>query len=311
MQPGDMIAKRYRVVRAIGAGGMGSVAIVEDTKLSNIKYACKEVSADVLAIAGGLDMFKTEATTLMGLKHSHIVGYRGFEQVGKTFYLLTELVEGKSLDDLLNSGRRFSEQETIDIIVQVLSGLSYAHQKNVVHRDMKPSNVMLNGPDATIIDFGIAKASGASGNPGHTMMVAKGAYTPFYGSPEQASGEVTTARSDLYSVGVMIYDLVTHNVRNVFEREPYLRRGYDRVSRLPGLSPDLERVVLRAVAVDPRNRYASAQDMADALRALSPGGFPATPPAPMGPINPQPNTPLPTTLKTTSTNSPFDIRKKG
>lgn len=303
---GSTICKRYKIVRLLGSGGMGSVAEAEDTVLAN-RCAIKEIGDSALQYAGGVENFKREAITLQSLKHDRIVGYRGFEQVKNTFYLITELVEGKSLEGLRQSGKLWSEPEAIEITLQVLDGLAYAHSKGVIHRDIKPANIMLDSTGkVTIVDFGIAKSGGASGA---TLFQAKGAYTPYYASPEQASLGVTSPQSDLYSVGVTLYEMLTGKVAQVFPADSSVRFNHDNVRALPGVHPAMAQVILTVVSVNEKLRYASAVEMADALRAIqgsssgyTPPPTPAQPAPPPGPGTSVTPTPDQTTI--------FDIRRK-
>src|SRR5690606_37477632 len=145
--------------------------------------AIKEISAEAAAASGGIEQFKQEALLLQTLKHEHLVGYVNYDEYRNRYYLITELVEGHTLHDLIKNRQLMSEGTAIDMIIQVLDGLGYAHRKGVVHRDIKPPNVMIKaGNIVVVLDFGISRSGGSAG---HTMFVASGAYTPHYAPPEQ------------------------------------------------------------------------------------------------------------------------------
>ncbi len=277
MQIGQMIKKRYKVVRLLGAGNMGSVAEVEDTQVGT-HFAVKEISQAILLTVGSLDAFKKEAAILNSLNHENLVQYRLFETEKGIHYIFTSLVAGQSLEQLIVGGHNFTEADSISIIIQVLRGLSHAHGKGVVHRDMKPSNVMWNGKVATVIDFGIARSGGAVG--GLTQALFAGAYTPHFGAPEQIGSSLPDPRNDIYAVGVTMYDMITSGrvygtIEGGHKRFPQLpadRYIHDPVDSLPGISKALESVLLKATAVALPARYSSADEMILALEALTPGG---------------------------------------
>lgn len=272
---------------------MGSVAEVEDTNIGN-RMAVKEVSPMVIAAAGGLDAFKKEAATLDTLHHQNLVQYRSFETEKGSHYIFTSLVAGKSLEDYISNASYFSEEIATKIIIQVLRGLGFAHSKGIVHRDIKPSNIMWDGHTAVVIDFGISRSSGSVG--GVTQALFAGAFTKHFGAPEQQGSSKPDPRNDIYAVGVTMYDMVTGKHR-LFPEMPADRYVQDPVTSLPGVSSELEAILMRAVAVYPQHRYASADEMILALEGLNPS---STLP-PQGKSSPPTTTPRP--------KSQWDIRR--
>lgn len=304
MKIGQLIKKRYKVIRLLGAGNMGSVAEVEDIQVGT-HFAVKEISQAILATAGSFDAFKKEAAILNSLNHENLVQYRLFETEKGIHYIFTSLVAGQSLEQSIENGHNFSEKDAVTIIIQVLHGLSHAHSKGVVHRDMKPSNIMWNGKTAVVIDFGIARSGGSVG--GMTQAIFAGAYTPHFGAPEQIGSSSPDPRNDIYAVGVTMYDMITdgmvygaiHGGHRRFPQMPADRLVRDSVDSLPGISKGLETILMKATSVALHGRYASADQMIEALETLTLGGTPAVgvPSA------------TPSGKKTTRPKSKWDIRR--
>jgi eukaryotic-like serine/threonine-protein kinase len=195
----------YRIERMLGRGGMGAVyaAVHQETGTA----AAIKVLAESLAVDSRFrERFQGEVETLKRLRHKNIVTLQGYGEEDGILYFVMDLVDGRSLDDELRSGRRFSWREVVDIGVQVCAALKHAHDHGVVHRDLKPANLML-AADGTVklTDFGIAKFFGGTSLTMAGSMVG----TPDYMSPEQIEGKPATPRSDLYSLGCVLYALLT------------------------------------------------------------------------------------------------------
>jgi serine/threonine-protein kinase len=194
------LAGRYQIVREIGAGGMGNVFLAIDTETG------REVAAKVMIATGQLELqsllrFQQEGAVLATLKHPNIVTVYGTFLEEHTCAIIMELLSGGSLRTLME-GETLSLARTRHIILQVLAALEYAHGRGIIHRDIKPDNVMLTGEDAVkVTDFGIARVLGAGG----TLNTATGTSigTPLYMSPEQIEGQKVDGRSDLYSLGAI------------------------------------------------------------------------------------------------------------
>jgi serine/threonine-protein kinase len=195
----------YRIERLLGRGGMGAVyaGVHQETGLP----AAIKVLAESLAVDSRFrERFQGEVETLKRLRHKNVVTLQGYGEEEGLLYFVMDLVDGPSLEGELRSGRRFSWREVVDIGVQVCAALKHAHDHGVVHRDLKPANLLL-AADGTVklTDFGIAKFFGGTSLTLAGSMVG----TPDYMSPEQVEGKPVTPRSDLYSLGCLLYALLT------------------------------------------------------------------------------------------------------
>ena len=266
LEAGQQIGERYRLIQRIGSGGMADVWSAEDAMLHRtvaLKFLHDRFGQD----AQFVERFRREAQSAAGLQHPNVVGvYDRGEHEGR-HWIAMEYVEGASLKDLI--GRGLSVAEAVEIVRQILAGAKFAHERGIVHRDLKPHNVMVD-PDgrARVTDFGIARA-GAS----EITQTGSVLGTAQYLSPEQAQGFEVGAPSDLYSVGVILYEALTGRVP--FEGESAVAIAMKQVTEPPRppselnpqVPPALDGVVLRALAKDPANRFQSADEFLEALNA--------------------------------------------
>lgn len=261
---------RYELGEVIGRGGMATVRRARDTRLGR-DVAVKELRLDLATDHIFQARFRREAQSAAGLNHPNIVAvYDTGEELDPTGtlvpYIVMELVEGRTLRDLLRSGRPIQPRKALEFTQGVLDALEYSHKAGIVHRDIKPANVMLtNGGLVKVMDFGIARAvADTSATMTQTAAVIG---TAQYLSPEQARGETVDARSDIYSAGCLMYELLTG--RPPFVGDSPVSVAYQHVREEPvapsqvdpTLTPGMDSVVLKALAKDPADRYQTALDM--------------------------------------------------
>jgi serine/threonine-protein kinase len=261
-----LIAGRYRLLGRLGSGGMADVWCAEDTMLDRqvaLKFLHERFAQDEQFV----ERFRREASSAAGLQHPNVVGVFDRGTFDGSHYIAMEYVEGASLNDLIQRG--LSVAEAVEIVRQVLAAARYAHANGIVHRDLKPQNVLVDAEGrARVTDFGIARA-GAS----EITQTGSVLGTAQYLSPEQAQGLPVTAASDIYSIGVLLYEALTGRVP--FEAESPVTVALKQVSERPrppselnpAVSRALDAVVLKALAKDPANRFASADEFLAALDA--------------------------------------------
>ncbi len=270
-------SERYEVIRRIGRGAMGEVFLAEDRILK------RKVALKFLILPEGLDLvekseaearFYREAQAAARLNHPNIVVVHDIDEIDGRPYISMEYLEGETLDRVLSRGP-LSAEVAVEIIFQILEALDYAHEKGVIHRDIKPDNIFLTRKGSVkITDFGIARIVDSPITTQTRLVVG----TPGYMSPEQVKGEPVDRRTDIFSCGVLLFELLTGHkafsgpsltaiiYKVVNENLPPLRE-LD-----PSLPPHLDAVIVKATAKDPEERYPTAAHMAEALRA---GAVPA------------------------------------
>lgn len=260
---------RYRLTHRLGRGGMAEVFAAEDVRLGRT-VAVKLLRADLAEDPVSKARFTREAQSVAGLNHHAIVAVydSGEDLVGgrPVPYIVMELVEGRTIRDLLISADAPGPEQALIIVSGVLEALAYSHQHGIVHRDIKPANVIItHGGAVKVMDFGIARAlHGAQSTMTQTGMVMG---TPQYLSPEQALGKAVDHRSDLYATGCLLYELLA--LRPPFTGETPLSVVYQHVQDAPvppsevtpGVPPELDGLVMRSLAKDPDDRFQSAEEM--------------------------------------------------
>ncbi len=261
------------LIRAeIGRGGMGTIYYAVDTML-NREVALKVVHPQLADNEQLMERFKIEAMTQARLNHPHIVMIFSFNKIEDEYVIAMEYVEGRSLKELLQEKKQLHPAEAVDIVTQVAEGLRYAHSHNVIHRDIKPANILI-GKDGRvkISDFGIAKIFGSQGVTKTGMLVG----TPWYTSPEQIVGKEIDFRTDLYSLGVTFYEVLTGRVpfdsetNSEFQiQKAHLETPPPRPSIFnPEIGIKLEKIILQALQKKVEKRYQNARDMIDDLRKV-------------------------------------------
>ena len=275
-----MVGGRYELGELLGRGGMAEVRRAVDQRLGR-SVAVKQLRADLATDPTFQARFRREAQSAAGLNHPTIVAvYDTGEELDPLTgvaipYIVMELVEGPTLRDILKDGRKILPERALELTQGVLDALSYSHKAGIVHRDIKPANVMLTASGSVkVMDFGIARAvADTSATMTQTAAVIG---TAQYLSPEQARGETVDARSDLYSAGCLLYELLVG--RPPFVGDSPVSVAYQHVREAPTppsqldpeLGPEIDAVVLKALAKDPAERYQSARDMkADITRLLA------------------------------------------
>ncbi len=274
------IAGRYQVVQKLGAGAFGTVYKVKDKVLGR-HLAIKTIRLEGLAAAGAgleemLNRFKREAEVSAQLKHPNIVTIYDIGEDEGMSYLAMEFIDGKGLERLILDSGRLPLDRAASIGAQVADALDFAHKGNVVHRDIKPANIMIEAGDRVkVTDFGIARLMD-SGE--HLTMTGSLLGTPSYMSPEQARGGAIDGRSDLFSLGCVVYEMlagkkafrgesITALIFKIITEEPPPIRDLD-----PDLPDELVRIVTKAIAKNADQRYQSGQEMKDDLLALTRAG---------------------------------------
>ncbi|HET7856389.1 MAG TPA: Stk1 family PASTA domain-containing Ser/Thr kinase [Gaiellaceae bacterium] len=264
---------RYRVMRKLGSGGMADVYLAEDEELGR-RVAIKILNDRHANDEQFVERFRREAKNAAGLSHPNIVSIYDRGEAEGTYYIAMEFLDGRSLKELLIARGPMAIDDAVAYTRQILNALRFAHKKGVVHRDIKPHNVMAD-PDGRlkVTDFGIARA-------GASQMTEAGAIvgTAQYLSPEQARGAPVDQRSDLYAVGVVLYEMLTGEVP--FTGETPVEIAMKHLSDpprppstiRPDVSPDLDMIVLRALAKNPDDRFQSAEEMDAELARVAGGG---------------------------------------
>ncbi|MEV8594329.1 protein kinase [Streptomyces sp. NPDC052012] len=260
---------RYRLTRRLGRGGMAEVYAAEDVRLGRT-VAIKLLKSDLAEDAVAKARFTREAQSVAGLNHHAIVAVydSGEDFIGgqSVPYIVMELVEGRTIRDLLMNAEAPGPEQALIIVSGVLEALAYSHQHGIVHRDIKPANVIITNNGAVkVMDFGIARAlHGASTTMTQTGMVMG---TPQYLSPEQALGKAVDHRSDLYATGCLMYELLA--LRPPFTGETPLSVVYQHVQDIPtppseasdACPPELDGLVMRSLAKEPDDRFQTAEEM--------------------------------------------------
>src|SRR5947207_6076411 len=223
---GSFVDSRYKVVSRLGAGGMADVFLAEDEQLGR-KVALKLLYQRFAEDPGFVERFRREAQAAAGLQHPNVVGVYDRGAYDGTYYIAMEYLPGRSLKQLIRQEAPLDPVRAIDIAIQILRAARFAHKRGVIHRDLKPHNVIVDESDhAKVTDFGIARAGASDMTETGSIMG-----TAQYLSPEQAQGLAVSPGSDLYSIGVILYELVTGQVP--FDAEAAVTIAIKHVSEAP------------------------------------------------------------------------------
>jgi beta-lactam-binding protein with PASTA domain/predicted Ser/Thr protein kinase len=271
----QVFGDRYEVEGRIGAGGMAEVWRGHDRVL-NRTVAIKTLLPQFARDASFVDRFRREAQAAARLNHPGIVSVYDSGTDGDTPYIVMHLIEGRTLADFLESGKTLPPMQAAKIAEEVAEALAAAHAQGVIHRDIKPANIMITRDGKVLVmDFGIARLiSGPETAPQTSAVMGTASYL----SPEQAQGHSVDARTDIYSLGVVLYEMLTG--RPPFTGDSPMAIAYKQVnatpeapsSANPGVPPELDAVVMRALSKNPANRYQTGKEFADDLERARTGG---------------------------------------
>src|SRR5579859_382791 len=262
--PGRLLAGRYRIIALLGRGGMGEVYRADDLTLGQavaLKFLPEEASRDEAL----LERFRNEVRIARRVSHPNVCRVYDVGEIDGQTYFTMEYVDGEDLASLLRRIGRLPQDKAVEIARQLCAGLAAAHAKGVLHRDLKPANIMLDGRGrAVMTDFGLASL--AERIEGYDARSG----TPAYMAPEQLAGQEVTARSDIYSLGLVLYEIFTG--KRAFDAETLaglVKQRYERPVSNPStwvkdLDPAVERVIMRCLEADPANRPAAALAVAAA-----------------------------------------------
>ena len=267
---GQKINDRYQIIKTIGEGGMANVYLAYDTILDR-NVAVKVLRGDLANDEKFVRRFQREALSASSLSHPNIVEVYDVGEDNGQYYIVMEYIEGKHLKQLLKKRGNLTLTEVIDIMLQITDGIATAHDSYIIHRDIKPQNIMIleNGL-VKITDFGIAMAMNAAQLTQTNSVMGSVHYLP----PEQASGNGSTLQSDIYSIGILMYELLCGHLpyrgdnaveialKHLKEPLPSIREY------LPNLPQSVENVILKATAKNPKNRYADAREMHEDLKTI-------------------------------------------
>jgi len=270
---GSVFASRYQVIEELGRGGMGKVYKAMDTEVSE-KIAIKLIRPEIAKDKKNIERFRNELRLARRIRHKNVCQMYDLSREGDRYYITMEYVRGDDLKSLIKRMGRFSPAQAINTIKQVCDGLAEAHKLGVVHRDLKPQNIMIDQDgNARIMDFGIARSLEGKGLTGLGVMIG----TPEYMSPEQVEGKDTDQRSDIYSLGVILFEMVTG--QTPFQGDTPFTVGVKHKSEKPPnpctlndqIPPDLSRIILKCLEKEQDNRYQSAGDLRNDLKNMEQG----------------------------------------
>ena len=270
---GSTFAGRYQIIEELGKGGMGKVYKANDTDIKE-KVAIKLIKPEISTNKKTIERFQNELKFARKIRHKNVCQMYDLNREEGTYYITMEYVEGENLKNMIRMSRQLGIGTAISVAKQVCEGLAEAHKLGVVHRDLKPSNIMIDREGSVrILDFGIARSLKEKGITGAGVMIG----TPEYMSPEQVEAKETDQRSDIYSLGVILYEMVTGKVP--FEGDTPFTIGMKHKGEIPKdpkevnsqIPEDLSRVILRCLEKDKEKRYQSAGELRSELTRIEQG----------------------------------------
>ena len=265
---GELVNDRYEIEKLIGEGGMANVYLAKDTILDR-KVAVKVLRGDLAGDEKFVRRFQREALAASSLSHPNIVEIYDVGEDNGNFYIVMEYIDGKTLKQLIKKRGVLTLPETIDIMMQLLDALATAHDSYIIHRDIKPQNIMIKDSGLVkITDFGIAMALNSAQLTQTNSVMGSVHYLP----PEQASGKGSTIRSDIYSLGILMFEMLTGRVpfKGDSAVEIALKHMKEPLPKVREINPvvpqSVENIILKAAAKNPKNRYKDVRDMKDDLK---------------------------------------------
>ncbi|MCJ7582131.1 MAG: protein kinase, partial [Candidatus Aminicenantes bacterium] len=273
LKRGSVFAGRYEIIEELGKGGMGKVYRVDDKKIKE-EVALKLIKSEIASDNKTLERFSNELKMARKISHKNVGRMYDINEEKGNHFITMEYVSGQDLKGMIRQSRQLTIGTSISIAKQTCDGLTEAHKIGIVHRDLKPANIMIDKEgDAHIMDFGIARSLKEKGITGSGVMIG----TPEYMSPEQVEGKEVDQRSDLYSLGIILYEMLTGRVP--FAGDSPFTIGIKHKSEIPNppieinprISDDLNRLILKSLEKDKEKRYQSATEVRAALEAIEEG----------------------------------------
>jgi serine/threonine-protein kinase len=267
-----IISKRYKIIKKVASGGMADVFLGTDLKLDR-KIAIKILSASNARDKNFVARFKNEAQTLARLNHPNIVQVYDWGEFDDSYFICMEYIEGNSLKEIIEKKGTLPPRTVVNYAVQICNALLMAHKNNLIHRDIKPQNILVTPEGkAKVTDFGIAKSLNMDVTKTLNIMG-----TAHYISPEQAKGEVLDHRTDIYSLGIVLYEMLTGDVP--FRGDSSINISLKHISEIPikpselieNIPPGLEKIIMHCLEKNPQARYSTVKELADDLKKYPTG----------------------------------------
>ena len=280
LKPGDMIDDRYKVIRQVGKGAFGVVLLVQDTMV-NEQIILKFLNAHMAADESVIHRFVHELRLTRKITHENVIRIYDFITFGKSYAISMEFFDSHSLSQEIRAGKTKDFKRNIKILIDICKGLGVAHHLNVVHRDIKPANILVNSENIVkVVDFGLAAAASEGG--GDSSRITKSGIlvgTPTYMAPEQVRGRAIDTRTDIYSLGIVMYEMFTglppykdkDHMATLFKHVE--GKAVPAMEKNPEISEELNRIIMRAIHVDPTQRYQTVTELQRDLETLHQGEF--------------------------------------